>query len=66
MDRYEIEYYKDSGKSNFPSYFYINAESLDEAKEKAKSMLKGINPILPRIRKASDEDWINIPLEERV
>lgn len=64
MDRYEVEYYKMSDRSNFPSYFYIDAESLDEAKEMAKGMLRGINPILPRIKKVSDEKWIN--LEERI
>ncbi len=64
MERYEIEYYKMSDRSNFPSYFYIDAESLDEAKETAKGMLRGINPILPRIKKVSDPNWVN--LEERI
>lgn len=65
MERYEIEYYKmSSGRSNFASYFYIDAESLDEAKKTAKGMLRGVNPILPRIKKVSDPNWVN--LEERI
>ena len=64
MDRYELEYHKMSGKSNFPSYIYIEADSLETAIENAKEMIKDVKPILTKIRKLPNGEWHS--LEERI